>query len=81
MEDQARSENIRTYPVNTLLRLDQYVIHRVAPNAAPGYRAFVKISVSKARYNLKGNAHNYLLNYEWEMHSRDATRNHPVVMP
>ena len=79
MERQARPENIVTYPVNTLLRLDQSVIHRVAPNAKPGYRTFVKISVSKSRYNLKGNAHNYLLDYEWEMHDRQDGRNHPFI--
>lgn len=77
MEDQAREENVVVYPVKTLLKLDQGVIHRVAANGTAGYRTFVKVSVSKDKYNLKGNAHNYLFDYEWEMHDRAETRNHP----
>jgi hypothetical protein len=79
MAQQAKDENIRTYEPRHLLLLDQYVIHRVAPNAAPGYRTFVKVSVSRSQYNLRGNAHNYLFDYEWEMHERGACRNHPVA--
>lgn len=67
------------YPVKTLLRLDQYVIHRTPTKCVPGYRTFVKISVSKHRYNLKGNAHNYLFNYDWDMVERKVERNHPTA--
>lgn len=67
------------YPVKTLLRLDQSVIHRTPTKCVPGYRTFVKISVSKHRYNLKGNAHNYLLDYDWDMVERKVERNHPTV--
>lgn len=76
MEQQAKVENVKTYGENTLLRLDKYNIHRT-PVIGEGYRTFVKISVSKDRYNLKGNAHNYLFDYDWEMVVRSETRNHP----
>jgi hypothetical protein len=78
MEDQAKPENIKTYPVGSLLRLDSAVVHRCARPVTEGYRTFVKISVSRERYNLVGNAHNYLFDYDWPMVERQAGRNHPV---
>jgi len=77
MESQALDINIVNYPCNTLIRLDQSVIHRVAVSKIGCVRAFVKISVSKNKYNLAGNAHNYLFDYEWEMVERSKARNHP----
>lgn len=76
MESQAKEENIKIYSENTLLRLDKYNIHRT-PLVGEGYRTFVKISISKNRYNLKGNAHNYLFDYDWDMVVRSDIRNHP----
>lgn len=76
MEEQAKVSNIKVYGGNTLLRLDKYNIHRT-PVVGEGYRAFVKISVSKDHYNLKGNAHNHLFDYDWDMVARSDTRNHP----
>jgi hypothetical protein len=77
MTQQVKAENIRTYPNNTLLRLDRLVIHRVSPIQITGMRTFVKLSISQDRYNLKGNAHNYLLDYNWELQDRETERNHP----
>jgi hypothetical protein len=77
MEAQALDINIVNYPCNTLIRLDQSVIHRVAISNDGCVRAFVKISASKNKYNLAGNAHNYLFDYDWEMVQRDEKRNHP----
>ena len=78
MEHQADKDNEVTYPVNTLLRLDEGVIHRT-PNIRLGcMRTFVKISISKEKYNLVGNSHNYLLDYDWEMFDRGKVRNHPI---
>lgn len=74
---QARSENIVTYGVNKLLRLDNSVVHRVATAQESGVRTFVKVSISKEQYRLKGNSHNYLLDYNWEMLDRESTRNCP----
>jgi hypothetical protein len=38
MEDQAKPENIKTYPVGSLLRLDSAVVHRCARPVTEGYR-------------------------------------------
>lgn len=78
MTEQATEKNIITYPDNTLLRLDSTVIHRANTKPYNGLRTFIKISISKDKYNLIGNAHNYLLDYEWDMKERSVTRNHPV---
>lgn len=78
MESQAMEENIIIHPCNSLIRLDQSVVHRVAKCQHGCYRAFVKISVSKNQYNLIGNAHNYLFDYEWVMQERSISRNHPT---
>jgi hypothetical protein len=78
MQIEAHDWNIKTYPANTLLRLDNTVVHRVAPAGKSGFRTFVKVSVSKHQYNLKGNAHNYLFDYTWDMQDRAECRNHPI---
>jgi len=76
--EQAKKENERTYVEGTLLRLDQFNIHRSPDITVPGMRMFIKISVSKHRYNLAGNSHNHLLDYNWRMYGRDSLRNHPI---
>lgn len=76
MAHQALPENDIVYPVNTLLRLDQYNIHRVG-TPTKGLRNFLKVSFSKDRYDLIGNSHNYLLNYDWDMKPRSIERNMP----
>jgi hypothetical protein len=80
MYDQAKAANYTSYPAQSLLKLDATVVHRAAPAAKAGYRTFAKLSVSKHRYNLKGNAHNYLFDYEWPMFDRSDSRNHPYVL-
>lgn len=76
MESQVTDKSvIITYPENTILRLDKYNVHRV-PKHGEGYRTFVKVNTSKDRYNLIGNAHNYLLDYNWNMVERNPSRNH-----
>jgi hypothetical protein len=77
MEQQAEIEKEISYPENTLLRLDQFNIHKVADVKKPGMRTFLKLSFSHDRYNLIGNAHNYLLKYEWLMNTRKEERNIP----
>lgn len=76
MEVQAKPDNNVVYPINTLLRLNQFNIHRVGA-ITEGIRTFVKISISKDRYDLIGNAQNYMLKYNWEMHPRKIQRNIP----
>jgi hypothetical protein len=71
--------SIVTYPVGRMLKLNPYVIHDTPMIPAPGgMRSFFKISVSNQRYNLRGNSHNHLFDYEWEMVDREALRNQPV---
>jgi hypothetical protein len=72
---QVDHDSIVVYPNRTLLRLDERVVHRVSPNPKEGLRTFIKVSVSKHKYNLKGNSHNYLIDYDWEMHDRVQLRN------
>jgi hypothetical protein len=67
-----------TYPDKHLLRLDQSVIHRAAEDVTPGMRTFVKVSVSKDRYDLIGNSINHdLPASHWPLVERKAERNHP----
>jgi len=76
MTEQATSDNDVSFPENTLIRLNQFNVHRVA-DQIEGMRTFLKISFSKDKYDLIGNSHNYLLNYDWEMKERNAERNIP----
>jgi hypothetical protein len=77
MEQQALPVNEVTYPINTILRLNQYCIHKTAEYVKPGIRTFIKISISPDKYDLKGNSINPLLNYNWEMRERQVERNIP----
>lgn len=78
MTQQARHASVVTFPDRTLLKLDNTMVHRVGASSAPVLRTFVKISISRERYNLRGNAHNHLLDYDWPMVDRQASRNHPI---
>ena len=75
MERQLKPERLVEYPYGHLLRLDESNLHRVNPLIEEGMRTFVKLSFSRHRFNLAGNSHNYLFDYEWEMHGRGVTRN------
>jgi hypothetical protein len=78
-EEQVVPSRIVTYPDHTLLRLDPSVIHATPEIPPPGgERSFLKISLSRDRYNLLGNSHNYLFDYDWKMWSREEVRNDPA---
>ena len=77
MEQQAKKENEFSYPKGSLLRLDQFVIHKVSDEEIEEIRTFAKVSFSKDKYDLKGNAKNYLLDYDWKMRERQNKRNIP----
>lgn len=67
------------YEDKHLLRLDPTVMHRCPVGFEPGMRTFFKLSLSKDRYNLKGNAVNYLLpETNWPLVDRVEARNHPA---
>lgn len=61
MDEIGEKQPITTYPLKSLLRLDQYVLHRVGDFTGEGMRAFVKLSVSRHPYNLVGNSINHAL--------------------
>lgn len=67
-----------TYPDKHLLRLTPAVIHRSPVGFEPGMRTFVKVSISKDRYNLEGNSVNHGLSEQWPLVPRAVERNHPV---
>lgn len=77
MEQQARRDREVRYEHGQLLRLDRYVIHKPETDYDSGLRAFLKVSISKDKYNLEGNSHNYLLDYAWDMKPRQQDRNVP----
>jgi len=77
-EEQASEQHEITYPVKTLLRLTEQVVHRSAIPTESGVRQFIKISISTDKYNLKGNTKNPLIDYDWIMHERSLVRNHPI---
>lgn len=74
---QANPQKCMQHESGSLLRLDQYSIHRVARVHAPMMRTFLKVSFSLDRYDLIGNSHNHLLNYNWPMRPRALGRNIP----
>lgn len=80
MRDAAEPDIARhvTYPNKHLLKLDETVIHRVADVLRPGVRTFVKVSVSRDRYNLVGNSINHDLDLRWDYVGRSDERNQPA---
>ena len=77
MDKQALPENEVIYDNNTLLRLDQYQIHKVSESEQLTLRTFLKASFSRDKYDLLGNSVNRLLNYDWEYRQRKESRNIP----
>ncbi len=78
MERIADNSIIYRYPDKHLLRLDQRVIHRSPIYFESGMRTFVKISLSKEKYNLLGNSINHQLPEKFDLKPRRIDRNHPV---
>lgn len=60
MNEQVQDVNNVTYPDGALVQMDQYVVHKVGEQKE-GVRSFLKIVFSKDKFDLLGNAHNYLL--------------------
>lgn len=77
-EEQACVFDEITYPPCTLLRLDDRVVHCVDTNVPQQLmRTFVKITLSKNRFNLKDNSRNPLLPDDGPMYDRAMARNDP----
>lgn len=66
------------YENKHLLKLDESVIHRVAEHEESCYRTFVKISLSRELYNLKGNSINHKMVFPQLTGIRKEYRNCPT---
>ena len=77
--EQALDFNNISYAEKHLLKINPFIVHR-SRKADKDYdrRIFVKISISEHKYNLQGNTHNDLFDYNWKMYSRELIRNHPI---
>lgn len=78
-ECQIQPEHIVEYEPKVLYRLTPQVVHAtpIIPGAGER-RTFMKLSFSRHRYNLVGNSHNYMFQYDWKMYERSDARNHPI---
>lgn len=78
-DEQSRQSVVTTYPCKHLLRLDPFVVHRVAMADAQMMRTFVKISVSEDLYNLKDNSINPAFPelFGVKKYDREQVRNDP----
>lgn len=60
-----------------------YYVSPTVVHAAPAIksggsmRQYIRISVSTEQYNFEDNSHNYLFDYDWKMHPREAIRKDP----
>lgn len=76
-DEQVDLNRVHTYPQRGLYAIDPSVVHATPVLATACMRQYVKVSMSNQRYNLENNSHNYLFNYQWPLHSREALRNDP----
>lgn len=79
MNQQANPLNDYSYPNNSVLRMDQFSIHKVG-EYEEGDRSFIKLCFSEDIYSLKGNAINYELDYTWTYTPRGKERNIPQAI-
>jgi len=78
-EEQINLRAIQSGIPYELARIDTEVVHTTPLIPAPGReRQFVKISISPEKYNLEGNSHNYLFEYDWRLFRRSEIRNDPI---
>lgn len=77
-EQQALYSNEIRYPEYSLLELNPFTVHKITPVTRYFQSTVVKFTVSPNKYNLIGNSHNYLFNYDWEMFPRNPDRSYPV---
>nr|CAI3971292.1 hypothetical protein ORM20_00243 [Ochrobactrum phage ORM_20] len=77
---ESRPDLWRTYLDQTLIKLDESVLHKVDTDIEPGMRTFVKVSISKERYALEGNSINHKLKHLFgtDYQVRQKIRNDPA---
>jgi hypothetical protein len=76
MDEMADETKNFSEPNNTLIRMDQFTIHKVGPYIK-GERMFAKIVISEDIYALRGNSINHALDYKWDYIARKEHRNIP----
>jgi hypothetical protein len=77
MSEQADKSNDFDYGDGALIRIDQFVVHRLQEPKEVELRTFFKLSISLDKYDLEGNSKNYMLDYGWPMRPRSVERNVP----
>lgn len=75
MSELCENGPFKTYPVKHLLMLNQYDIHKCGDVEEDGVRTFIKISVSKNKYDMEGNSINHALETNWSYQKRVNERN------
>lgn len=75
MAEQVDSSCIYTPIDECLLRLTNDMVHRVDPYPDPGYRTFIKVTLSNHIFRNAGNSVNHDLQYNWDIRPRKNTRN------
>lgn len=81
MDAQAHDDFIFTFGEGSLLALDTRHVHRCPKADSVMRRTFAKVTFSKDRFDMKGNSHNHLLDYDWVMFERGNERNHTTHTP
>lgn len=77
-DEQIQEESIVEFEERGLFQIDPSVVHSTPLIPEPGcWRQYIKVSLSDERYNLENNSHNWLFDYNWPMHKREAVRNDP----
>jgi len=77
IEKQVRPGNVRSFAPGYLYGVDKTHVHATPEVVRAHERQFVKISLSNDPYNLDGNSHNHLFDYDWPMVRRGEIRNDP----
>lgn len=75
----AKAHGLKTCLDDTGLAITRELYKAIDSLSTAGVRSFVKISVSRHRYNLVGNSVNHLLGLNWPMAERMPERNHPIA--
>jgi hypothetical protein len=63
------SQKMETQPYHIYL-MDAYSVHRAEVSATGGYRTFLRVSYDPEIFSRKGNTHNPLFDYSWDMAER-----------
>jgi hypothetical protein len=74
-EKQAKESSALRMKPYVISLLDAYTVHQAVLATESGLRTLMKLSFSTRTFDRTGNSHNYLFDYNWEMHSRPVPTN------